>query len=266
MVDYIVMFSGGLTSYEAARRSIEKHGRERVRIWFADTNTEDEDLYRFNADVERILDHPIEVLDNEGKTVWDVFFHQKMMGNTRMDPCSKFLKRQPLARKLKDEYPNPEDAVVVLGMDGIEDCNRTERAAKNQLPYQTWFPLLEEPIIPKSQIARDLKKLGVERPRLYDQGFLHNNCGGFCVKAGVGQFAHLLAVNPERYAYHEAKEQEFREWRDKDVAILRDRRGGQTKPMTMADLRIRVEQGEQFPFETGWSCMCFTDTEDLEWL
>ena len=256
MVDYIVMFSGGLTSYEAARRSIEKHGHERVRIWFADTNTEDEDLYRFNADVERILDHPIEVLDNEGKTVWDVFFH----------PCSKFLKRQPLARKLKEEYPNPEDAVVVLGMDGIEDCNRTERAAKNQLPYQTWFPLLEEPLITKSQIARDLKKLGVERPRLYDQGFLHNNCGGFCVKAGVGQFAHLLAVNPERYAYHEAKEQEFRKWRDKDVAILRDRRGGQTKPMTMADLRVRVEQGEQFAFETGWSCMCFTDSEDLEWL
>ncbi len=248
MVDYIVMFSGGLTSYEAARRSIEKHGRERVRIWFADTNTEDEDLYRFNADVERILDHPIEVLDNEGKTVWDVFFHQKMMGNTRMYPCSKFLKRQPLARKLKDEYPNPEDAVVVLGMDGIEDCNRTERAAKNQLPYQTWFPLLEEPIIPKSQIARDLKKLGVERPRLYDQGFLHNNCGGFCVKAGVGQFAHLLAVNPERYAYHEAKEQEFREWRDQNVADLRGRRGGQTKPKTLGGLRNKGEERGQISF------------------
>lgn len=266
MTHYIVMFSGGLTSYEAARRAIEAHGHENVRIWFADTNTEDEDLYRFNADVERILDHPIEVLDNDGVSVWDSFFKNRMMGNTRLDPCSKFLKRMPLRKKLEQEYPNPDDAVVVLGMDGIEDCNRTKRAEKHQLPYKTWFPLLEEPIVMKSHIARELQKQGIARPRLYDYGFSHNNCGGFCVKAGQGQFAHLLKVFPERYAFHEQKEQEFREFIGKDVSILRDRRGGEVKPMTMKDLRERIEAGEQFDYDTGWECLCFVEGQDLEWL
>jgi hypothetical protein len=266
MTDYIVMFSGGLTSYEAARRAIEVHGHDNVRIWFSDTNTEDEDLYRFNRDVERILEHPIEVLHNDGETVWDIFEWRKIMGNSRLDPCSHHLKRQPLARKLKAEYPNPEDAVVVLGMDGIEDCKRTERAAKNQLPYKTWFPLLEEPIVMKSHISKSLKEIGVERPRLYDLGFSHNNCGGFCVKAGLGQFAHLLKQLPERYAYHEKKEQEFREFIGKDVSIMRDRRNNETKPMTMRAFRERIEGGETFAYDTGWECLCFVESQEPEWL
>ena len=266
MTDYIVMFSGGLTSYEAARRTIEAHGHDNVRIWFSDTNTEDEDLYRFNQEVERILEHPIEVLDNEGNTVWDIFFKVRLIGNSRLDPCSQRLKRKPLRKKLEKEYPNPEDAIVVLGMDGIEDCKRTERAAKNQLPYKTWFPLLEEPIVMKSHISRQLKELGIERPKLYDLGFSHNNCGGFCVKAGFGQFAHLLKVLPERYAFHEQKEEEFREFIEKDVTILRDRRGGTTKPMTLKAFRERIEGGENFSYDTGWECLCFVENEELEWL
>ncbi len=266
MTHYIVMFSGGLTSYEAARRAIEAHGHENVRIWFADTNTEDEDLYRFNQDVERILEHPIEVLDNDNMDIWDIFTWRKMMGNSRLDPCSHHLKREPLRKKLKEEYPNPDDAVVVLGMDGIEDCNRTKRAAKHQLPYKTWFPLLEEPIVMKSHIARELKKQGIARPRLYDYGFSHNNCGGFCVKAGLGQFAHLLKVFPERYAYHEAKEKEFRDFIGKDVSIMRDRRNDELKPMTMEAFRQRVEAGEHFDYDTGWECLCFVESQDLAWL
>ena len=205
-------------------------------------------------DVERILEHPIEVLDNDGNDIWDVFFKRKMLGNSRLDPCSHILKRQSLKRKLKAEYPNPDDAVVVLGMDGIEDCNRIERAAKNQLPYQTWFPLLEEPIVMKSHISRSLTKLGVARPRLYDLGFSHNNC------------AHLLKVLPERYAHHEQKENEFREFIGKDVSVLRDRRDGTTTPMTLSAFRERVENGEEFVYDTGWECMCFVETEQLEWL
>jgi hypothetical protein len=34
------------------------------------------------------------------------------------------------------------------------------------------------------------------------------NCGGFCVKAGLGQFKLLFEQLPERYTYHEEKEQE----------------------------------------------------------
>lgn len=265
-MDYIVMFSGGLTSFEAARRAIEKHGHDRVRLWFAETSMEDEDLYRFSRDVERLLEHEIEVLDNDGMTPWDMFYKHRFLGNTRIDPCSKFLKRVPLKRKLQAEYPDPTTATVILGMDGVEDCKRTERAAEGQKPYATWFPLLDEPIVTKTEIGRWLKEHGVERPRLYDEGFIHNNCGGFCVKAGAGQFAHLLKTHPERFADHERREQEFRDWIGKDVSILRDQRGGKVKPMTLLDLRRRIEDGETWAYEQGWSCLCFVDSEEVSWL
>lgn len=45
-------------------------------------------------------------------------------------------------------------------------------------------------------------------PRLYSMNFAHNNCGGFCVKAGLGQFKLLYEKLPERYKYHENKELE----------------------------------------------------------
>ena len=66
---------------------------------------------------------------------------------------------------------------------------------------------------------------------------------------------------PERYAYHETKEQEFREFVDKDVAILRDRTGGTTKPFTLTQLRERSEkQGDQLTLGDDWGgCGCMMD-------
>lgn len=262
MLTYIVMYSGGLTSFEAARRTIEKHGHDNVRIWFADTNTEDEDLYRFNKDVEKLLNHKIEILDNDGLDVWDIFTKRKYLGNSRKDPCSEMLKRKPLRKKLKLEYPNPKDAVVVLGMDNLEDCKRIERAKKAQLPYECWTPLTEEPLITKSGIRRWLNDRGIKIPSLYEKGFQHNNCGGFCVKAGIGQFAHLYEVMPDRFDYHMRKENEFRDMIGKDVSILRDRSNYQTKPMTLETLKERIQNGKKYKYDTGFSCLCFVEAEE----
>ena len=101
----IVMYGGGLTSYEAARRAIERYGHERVEIWFANTRMEDDDLYRFNRDVEKILNHEIVVFD-QGIDVWGIFHRERFLGNSRIDPCSKFLKRVPLRRELEQRFPD----------------------------------------------------------------------------------------------------------------------------------------------------------------
>ena len=42
-----------LTSFEALRRTIERHGKENTHAIFADTSIEDEDLYRFLNDQKR---------------------------------------------------------------------------------------------------------------------------------------------------------------------------------------------------------------------
>ena len=146
-VTYIVMYSGGLSSYEAARRCIEQYGKDRVRLWFADTQVEDEDLYRFNEDVKRILDLDIRTFaqyDPEGNVmdIWDVMKKERFIANSRIDPCSKLIKRKPLRKALEEEY-NPENVVVVLGMDNIEDCHRVERARFHHRPFAVYYPLLE---------------------------------------------------------------------------------------------------------------------------
>lgn len=70
-------------------------------------------------------------------------------------------------------------------------------------------------------------------------GFTHNNCGGMCVRAGQRQWLHLLDVMPERYAEAEAEEEKLRGQLG-NVSILRDRRGGTTRPLPLRELRVRA--------------------------
>ena len=69
----IVMYGGGVTSYEAARRTLERFGPDRTEVWFADTNIEDQDLYRFNRQVQDLLGIRFERFSNNNDTIWDVF-------------------------------------------------------------------------------------------------------------------------------------------------------------------------------------------------
>lgn len=255
---YIVMYSGGVTSFEAARRAIELYGRDSVELWFADTNSEDPDLYRFNCDVERVLGVEVQVFA-DGRDLWQLFRDQRMMANTRVDLCSRILKRDLLRRELRRRFPDPSDATVILGMDYMEDCDRIERAGAAQAPYAVWFPLLDEPWMTKAEIIAWLEQRGVAAPALYAAGAPHNNCGGFCVKAGLGQFAWLLEVFPERYAYHEEQERRFRRMVGKNVSILRDRRKGHPTVMTLERFRHRVEAGQHFPMRRMAACQCFVD-------
>jgi hypothetical protein len=90
-------------------------------------------------------------------------------------------------------------------------------------------------------------------------GFSHNNCGGFCVKAGQGHFALLLRQLPEVYAHHEQKEEDLREYLGKDVAIMKDRSGGTSRPLTMREFRQGIQACTIQPdmFDIG-GCGCFT--------
>jgi hypothetical protein len=64
---------------------------------------------------------------------------------------------------------------------------------------------------------------------------------------------------PERYAYHERKEQEFREKFGWDVSFLRSRIGGESKPLTLRILRETADQQTDL-FDWG-GCGCFTPEE-----
>lgn len=256
---HVVMFSGGIGSWAAAKRVVQRHGTEHLTLLFTDTLMEDEDLYRFLDDAQVNLGVPITRIA-EGRTPWQVFFDERFLGNSLVDPCSKILKRQMAERWLRD-HCDPAETYVYVGIDWTEEHRFTTLEARHRGAGWTYLaPLCDPPLRVKIQMLDALAAEGIRPPRLYAMGFSHNNCGGFCVKAGQGHFALLLQHMPERYRYHEQQEQAIRAHLDRDVSILTDRSGdGKKKPLTLRAFRERVEAGYEFDrFDIG-GCGCFTD-------
>lgn len=247
----VVMLSGGVTSFEALRRIlIQPKDDERVVALFADTQIEDEDTYRFLADIERFW--PI-VRIADGRNIWQVFRDEKFIGNHRVDICSRVLKRDLLDKWRRENMP---EAVCVLGLDWSEP-HRVERH-KSRMELDGWkveYPLCQKPYLLKAEYFSRCREFGIEPPRLYQYGFEHNNCGGACVKGGQGQWARLLATFPERYRWHEEQEELTRQVIGKDVSVLRDRSNGETKPLTLRDFRERIMRGQP-PQDDLFSCNC----------
>jgi hypothetical protein len=260
---HVVTFSGGIGSWAAAKRVAEAEGTDNLFLLFADTNMEDEDLYRFITEAADNVGGEF-VYIAEGRTPWEVFFDGRFLGNSRIDPCSKTLKRD-LVDKWFTANCDPKNTTIHVGIDWSEEHRFTrlhDRRAKQGWHYNA--PLLAPPYLTKTQMIAWAASEGIAPPRLYAMGFSHNNCGGFCIKAGQGHYANLLKTMPERYAYHEAKEEEIRALIGKDVSMMTDRRGdGKKKPLTMKMLRLRLEgEGEAAvdKFDIG-GCGCFLDDE-----
>jgi 3'-phosphoadenosine 5'-phosphosulfate sulfotransferase (PAPS reductase)/FAD synthetase len=257
---YVVSVSSGAASAYAWHLTIQRYGKDHVVGLFADVNREHPDNYRFLAEVQQYLDDARLIkLNNDGKTIWDVFKQQRFLGNSRLDTCSKHLKRDAIARWL-DQNCDPARTMVVLGLDWTEQ-HRVDRnkAAWWERGWRTQYPLADT-LFDKSDAMIWLKEAGIMAPALYDLGFIHANCGGGCVKAGIKQFKHLLTVMPSEYAYWERREQEMRDYLHKDISILTDRRGGIRRPMTLRQLRLEVEATHSaFEDEEWGGCGCFTD-------
>ncbi len=254
---HVVSFSGGAGSWMAAKRVAARFGTENLILLFADVKMEDADLYRFVAEAAANVGGQF-VTITEGRDPWEVFFKGRLLGNSQKDPCSRILKRDFLEKWCKKNL-GPDD-VIYLGIDWTES-HRLEKTRKAK-PHRRWeAPLCEAPFLSKADVLTEMRAEGIEPPRLYGMGFPHNNCGGFCIKAGQAQFALLLKTMPERYAYHEQREQEIRAHLDKNVSILRDRRGmkpgGKPKKLTLRVFRKRIELNDKDYDEEEWGgCGC----------
>ena len=133
----------------------------------------------------------------------------------------------------------------ILGIDWTEQ-HRIAAPIKNWAPRKVEFPLCdEEEFLFKEELYYRLDTIGVELPELYKLSFSHNNCGGFCCRAGRGHFLNLLQTKPKLFAYHEQKERELREYLGKDVAMMKKTVRKQTQPLTMEKLRLLYEQGKE---------------------
>lgn len=265
---HIVMFSGGIGSWAAAKRVRMDRPQEEMVLLFADVKGrstsphvgEDEDTYRFLNDAAENLDAPLVVV-RDGRDIWQVFKDKQFLGNSRLAPCSHELKQKPSRRWLEDNS-DPDADVVYVGIDWAE-IHRLPSIERNYLPWKAVAPLTEPPYLSKEGMLSWAAEEGLEPPRLYAMGFSHNNCGGGCVRAGQAQFRHLLSVMPERYDVWEQKEREMADLLGRPVSILRDRRGGKSQPLSLQSLREREQQepGAVDPFDIG-GCGCFVDYQE----
>lgn len=251
---YIVNCSGGLSSFEALDRTIQKYGKDTVLGVFADTKIEDPDLYRFLDDQEKFFGIRIVRLA-DGRTPFQVWYDERCITLRKYIPCSQLLKRNTIQKWL-DQEVSGEKYTLVFGFDW-DEIDRMNRLEKSYTPIPIEFPLLENTSLMKCDILEKVKRVGISPPRLYLEGFHHNNCGGGCVKGGKSHWAFLLQARPETYRQWEEEESAFRRFLGRNVSILKDYRGDERKPYTLSDLRIEIENGGKIPRYDWGGCGCF---------
>lgn len=247
------MFSSGAGSWAAAKRVAAQCGTDDLVLLFADTLIEDEDNYRFLHEASANVGGQL-VTVCEGRTPWEVFFDVRFIGNTRVDPCSRVLKREPLRRWLNQNC-DPADTIVYIGI-GWDEKHRLRPIRAAHDGWRVEAPMCDEPHLFKADVLRWIREEGIEPPRLYQAGFPHANCGGTCVKAGQAWWRLLLLTDRNRYLEWELNESRFRSCINPDVSILRDRRGGETNPITLRQLRERIESGAQVDLFDWGGCGC----------
>lgn len=289
---HLVMMSGGLASFDAAHLAIQKYGGENVDFLFTDTQHEDKDLYRFLIESAHKLrgtqpsDEIQEVLgqigniweDGEEKrrkitldklaslsqeipgffyrskseTLWESFYRHRAIGNSRLQFCSEDLKITPSTGFIRTQYGG--NVTLHFGLD-YSETRRMEKVVAARSPLSVSWDYHNS--LRTHSDARELaESMGIVPPDMYALGFTHNNCSGFCVKAGQKHFAHVLSVRPELYYYAERREEELRQFLGKDVAILKTTSNGRTSPLTLKNLRSRLEEGKEPDYDLG-ECGCF---------
>ncbi|MBW4678399.1 MAG: phosphoadenosine phosphosulfate reductase family protein [Desmonostoc geniculatum HA4340-LM1] len=252
-MDNVVFFSGGVSSALTALY-VKKCIPGRLFLLFTDTLTEDEDLYRF-------LDESIDAIKPDGVThittgmnVWDAYYKAKYLGNSRIDPCSRMLKREPAKKWIEERYL-PENTTLFFGIHWSEE-ERLSAIKDNWRPYAVRSPMCEfESMYIAGNEIKDiwLRLTNVRIPRLYDMGFTHNNCGGFCCKAGKTHFRRLLEQLPDRYNYHAQKEIEIRRIVG-NRTILREQKNGRKFMLSLEEFAKREKSQDE---TECISCQCF---------
>lgn len=280
----IVSVSSGLGSAFVWKLACDRYGPKNVTGVFTDVNGEHPDNYRFLAEVQYALGSRLIKITNDGKTIWDVFKENRFLGNSRVDLCSRILKREAFHNWLKGNV-DPQNTIISLGIDWTE-VHRFDRAMPRWAAdgFTIDAPLCEPPYLDKFHAQAWLDAEGIPRPKLYDLGFSHANCGGGCIKAGIKQFKHLFMADPRWYVnWWEAGEEDMRDFLGKDVAILRRRttighedyendHGEvatraiiQTTPLPLRQLREELEMQpgafEDEPEEPGCG-VCFLEPAD----
>lgn len=180
-----VWFSCGVASAVAAKITLEKY--KDVRILNCPVAEEDEDNIRFMMDVEQWLGVKIETVKNpkwpnaSAEEIWKKY---GFMSNVYGAECTRTLKKGARQHWVSENKPDWH----VLGFT-LDERKRFERFIQSEC--ENTIPVLIDAGITKEECFKIIKKAGIVRPRIYEQGYPNANCIG-CVKATSPSYWNLV--------------------------------------------------------------------------
>jgi 3'-phosphoadenosine 5'-phosphosulfate sulfotransferase (PAPS reductase)/FAD synthetase len=200
---HIVSFSTGVPSAVTAYLVCQQYPD--AEVWFADTLIEDADNYRFLDDLKALIGRdirrfcagltPYEVADLEGYA---------FIPNQLSATCTRKLKIEPIMKACR------AGDTIYIGYTH-EDIKKgrgpapVENYAKIGVTVR--YPLVEQNILDPKTYA---KSIGLQIPRMYEQGFPNANCGGECVRQGQSGWIRKLINDPDGYKRRERWEAQKR--------------------------------------------------------
>ncbi|MFC5820971.1 hypothetical protein [Nonomuraea harbinensis] len=137
----------------------------------------------------------------DGRTPFEVFADVRFLGNARIAPCSYWLKQKP-CRDWLTAHADLRTTIVYVGIDWSEK-RRIPGIQRGWAPWGVRFPMVEPP-------------------------------------SGQRQWLHHLRTHPDRFLRAEHEESRLRAELG-DVAILKRRRHGVTRPLPLAELRRHAQ-------------------------
>lgn len=191
----IIWWSTGAASATASRIVLRENPE--AIIARCETNNEDPDNYRFEADVMRGLKRSVTLLKSDKYySVWDVWQRRRYMSGIDGAPCTVEMKIAP-----RLAFQKPTDIHVFGYTADAVDAERYQRLRENYPELMMRVPLLERGITKAACIAM-VQDWGIALPRSYDMGFPNANClQTGCVKATSPDYWSLYRLRfPDNFA------------------------------------------------------------------
>jgi hypothetical protein len=191
----IVWFSSGAASAIAASLTF-REWPDAIMVR-CETNNEDPDNYRFEADVVEWLKRPVTLLkSDEYGSVWDVWQKRRYMSGIAGAPCTVEMKVAP-----RLAFQKPTDWHVFGYTCDAADVARFARLKSNYPELNIRAPLIDAGITKAASLAM-VERAGIALPRSYAMGFPNANClQTGCVKATSPDYWSLYRHHfPEQFA------------------------------------------------------------------
>jgi hypothetical protein len=156
-----------------------------------ETNNEDPDNYRFEADVMRRLNRSVTILKSEKyDSVPDVWRGERYIAGNDGAPCTREMKIKP-----RLAFQRPTDIHVFGYTADARDIDRFEALKHNYPELTVRAPLIEKGVTKAATLAI-VEGWGINLPRSYAMGFPNANClRTGCGKASSAEYWSL-------YRYH----------------------------------------------------------------